>query len=218
MVALTVLIAFLGLAIIKPWGAQVSPKIAQVSIPVMLGPVLVTPPPSRSSPPSRPVAAGRTVPSAALSAELHDTTVHRDAWGISVVVVPAGMQRFDGGGPGLAERWMPIDVAHGAAWNMARRGTAESSGDAVLAIGATMPADITPLDVRFWRLDDADEPREIAPVPVDSPDQGMQLWLPDPANSTAIGTWPSGTYLINVTIRERVVHLVMIVRGDVSTI
>ena len=128
-------------------------------------------------------------------------------------MVPAVTKRFDVNGPILAERWMEIDVAHGAAWNLARDGAAEESGDAVLAIGATMPAEVTPLGVRFWRLDDPSGPHEVAPVLLHGSDHRKQLWLPDPANSTAIGTWRPGTYRIDVTFGPRVVRLVMIVRG-----
>jgi hypothetical protein len=224
-VAGVVVIVFLGLAIAKPWSlpgdddlalARSAAASAVASVSTRAPAIAVaTPRPSRA--PSRPVALPTNLPSEPLGAELQAATVRRDAWGISAVVVPAGMQRFDVGGPGLAERWMPIDVAHGAAWNLALEGTAESWGDAVLALGATVPEAASPLSVRFWRLDDTDDPREISAVAVPEAGDGTQLWLPDPANSTAIGTWPAGTYRIDVTVGSRVVRLVMIVRGDLST-
>jgi hypothetical protein len=54
-------------------------------------------------------------------------------------------------------------------------------------------------------------------VPVGRSDRGIRLWLPDHANSTAIGTWSAGTYGISVKVGDRIVHLVMVVRAGVTT-
>jgi hypothetical protein len=212
-----VAIAFLGLAITKPWGPDIGPAVAQQ-------PEVLTPAPSVSAvAPSLRVAALRrppavmTLPSGPFSAEVVGATVRRDAWGIRAVVVPAGAERFDVGGPGLAERWMPIDVPAGAVWNLGLRGTPERWGDTVLALGPTTPADVQPVDVRFWRFDDADVRREIAAVPVPTPKGGTHLWLPDPANSTTIGTWPAGVYQIDLVADARTVRMVVIVEDDLST-
>ncbi len=212
-------VSLIGLAILKPWVPPPDLRADGVSTSgSTIAPSFGNAAPSRAptSATPRPIVQATPLPFLPRAAELLGTAARHDDWGIRAVVVPAVTMRFDVNGPVLAERWMSIDVAHGAAWNLAREGAAESSGDAVLAIGATTPAEVTPLGVRFWRLDDVSGPREIEPVLLQSPDQQTQLWLPDPANSTRIGTWPPGSYRIDVTDGERVVRLVIIVRGEPS--
>lgn len=207
------IVSFVGLAIVKPW---VPPPDSRAAGPSVLASIAGrSPGPTRTLPPA--VAKATPLPFVPTATDLLGATSRRESWGIREVVVPSVTKRFDVDRPGLTERWISIDVAHGAAWNLARGGAVENSGDAVLAIGATLPADVKPLSVRFWRLDEIAAVREITPRPLDSADHAVRLWLPDPADATAIGTWSPGTYRIDVTAEERIVHLVMVVRDDLST-
>ena len=207
------IVSFVGLAIVKPWVPPPDSRAAEPSpLALIAG---LSPGPTKTLLPT--VAEATPLPFVPTAIDLLGATSRRESWGIREVVVPSVTKRFDVDRPELTERWISIDVAHGAAWNLTGGGAVENSGDAVLAIGATMPPGVKPLSVRFWRLDDAAAVREIAPRPLDNADPAVRLWLPDPTEATAIGTWSPGTYRINVTAGERVVHLVMVVRDDLST-
>ncbi len=207
-----VAVAFLGAAIVKPWDRPAG----GVGVPPAATPPAATPsapPPASATPVPTllPVAVATPFPFAPLPAEVAAVTRERDGWGVRAVVVPAAFRRIHAGGPDLVERWMSIDVTVGAAWNLAMGGTPEVTGDAVLALGATTPVGTVPRSVRFWRLDAAGGPREIAPTAIPGREHGMLLWLPDPDEASPIGTWSSGTYRIDVGLDARVVHLVMVV-------
>ena len=135
------------------------------------------------------------------------------------IVVPAGLHPAgDGTGLGLSERWQAIDVGSGSAGDLATADTAIETGDDVVALGVTTPNDALPLDVRFWRLEAGDVVQRILPRPVPGREAGSWLWLPDPHEATARGTWPAGTYRIDVLLGSRIVRLATIVPTGVSAL
>jgi hypothetical protein len=127
------------------------------------------------------------------------------------VVPPNGRPLGDGSGTGLAERWLAVDVAAGAAWDIGVTGTAVESGEDVLALGVTTPDDALPLDIRFWHLEADDEVRRVVPRSVPGPEAGSWLYLPDASDQTAVDGWPAGTYQVDVLLGPRIVRLVTIV-------
>ena len=213
MIVGAVLVSFIGVAIFKPWVPSPSPDSSAAEPSPLALIAAPSPDPTNASPPTAPEMT--PLPFIPHPAELLGIASAHDAWGFRAVVVPSVTKRFDVDGPVLTERWMSIDVAHGEMGNPANGDTAENEGDAVLAIGPTLPAGVKALGFRFWRFDDTPDPREIMPVPValpaGHPDRGIRLWLPDSANSTAIGTWSPGRRDLR-EVADGIVHLVMVVR------
>jgi hypothetical protein len=111
-----------------------------------------------------------------------------------------------------------MDVGDGAALGVGAAGTAIQAGDDVIGLGVTTPDDAMPLDVRFWRLEPGDIVRRIVPRPVLGREAGSWLWLPDPHEATIRGTWPAGTYRIDVLLGPRIVRLVTVVPTGVPAL
>jgi hypothetical protein len=189
-------VAFIALAIVKPWEAN-QPIVATASGSIAPGPSTVVSPSPHATGPAGPVT----------PAELVAAAGPRDAWGLRAVVVPAdGLPLGNRFGTGLVERWLRIDVSPGARFSAPLTGTVVQPGDAVMALGVTTPNDAMPLDVRFWRLEPPVAPRRVVAVPVPGPEAGSWLWLPDPTDATSLGSWPSGTYSIDVLLGPTVVR------------
>jgi hypothetical protein len=201
-------VAFIALAVLKPWDA---------------GPAAV--PPESALATDQPVAAaipgvgGDPFANPATPADLIARSSIREAWGVRAIVVPANLHPAgDGTGLGLSERWQAIDVGSDAALDFANAGTAVEAGDDVVALGVTTPNDALPLDIRFWRIEAGDTVQRILPRPVPGREAGSWLWLPDPREATVRGTWPAGTYRIDVLLGSRIVRLVTIVPTGVPAL
>jgi hypothetical protein len=133
--------------------------------------------------------------------------------------VPASLHLVgDTAGSGLTERWLATDVGPGAAKEPGSSGTAIETGDDVVALGVTTPDDAMPLDIRFWRLEPGAVVRRIVPRPILGREAGSWLWLPDPHEATIRGTWPAGTYRIDVLLGPRIVRLVAVVPTGVPAL
>ena len=208
-------VAFIALAVIKPWDA------GRAAVPTPAADVVSSPP--ASSPPAKP-AVGALAPfeHPPTPADLIRATVRRSEWGVRAVVVPqGGAPSGDGTGSGLAERFQAIKVgdgADGAALDAGAAGIAARAGDDVIGLGVTTPDDAMPLDVRFWRLEPGDVVRRIVPRPIFGREAGSWLWLPDPREATIRGTWPAGTYRIDVLLGPRIVRVVTVVPTGVPAL
>jgi hypothetical protein len=208
-------VVFIALAVLKPWDAGrtavASPAAAAV------------PSPPGSSASAKPVAAALApFEHPPTPADLIRATVRRSEWGVRAVVVPQGeAPAGDGTGSGLAERFQAIDVsdgADGADLDLGAASTAVKAGDNVIGLGVTTPDDAMPLDVRFWRLEPGAVVRRIVPRPVRGREAGSWLWLPDPHEATLRGTWPAGTYRIDVLLGPRIVRLLTVVPTGVPAL
>jgi hypothetical protein len=205
-VAVIVAIAFVGLALAKPWDS---------------GRALSSVAPSGNAPPaaSDNLGAAQPTPFAIppTPADMAAAASNRHDWGVRAIVVPATREpRGDGTDSGLAERWLPVDVDSGAAWDSSVTGVAVEPGDEVVALGLTTPDDEMPLDVRFWRFEPGVTTRRIVPRPLAGPEAGSWLFLPDLRETTVLGTWPAGTYRIDVLLGQRIVRLVTVVPPGVA--
>ena len=201
-----VAITFVSLALWKPWDRG-SARPGGIPRPGASGLVAdATRNPSPSANPDVPPFPTPIDPFPTKETLLASTTTQR-SWGIRTVVLPGGTTPAGGAGR-LAERWLPIDVAVGAAWTLADNSAIGGSTDDILAIGVTTPDDALPLDVRFWRLDRSAFPERVVAIAIPGPEPASWLWLPDPAQATVLGTWPAGTYRIDVLLGPRIVRLV----------
>lgn len=209
-VAIAALVVAIGLvaAFLKPWDAVAPPGTTgsdgKTSAPA--GSAVAAGRSPASSPRDFPA---RTPFATFLSNEaVLAATTSRSAWGVRAVVVP-GDGEAAGATPALAERWLGIDVAAGAAWTLGGGGSVAGPHDDVLALGVTTPDDALPLDVRFWRLDQDLLPQRVIPIAIPGPEPASWLWFPDPTSTTVLGTWPAGTYRIDVLLGPRIVRLVV---------
>jgi hypothetical protein len=209
-------VAFFGLAVAKPWDIQ------RGTIAVASGSGALRSPAAsggQSATPTGPVAAPTPYVTPATLADLVAASSDRHAWGVRAVVVPSnGEPTGDGSGRGLAERWLAINVDAGAAWDVGVTGTAVEAGDDVVALGVTTPDDALPLDVRFWRLEEGGGIRRIVARPVPGLEAGSWLFLPALNAATVLGTWPAGTYRIDVLLGSRIVRLLTIVPSGVTAV
>jgi hypothetical protein len=203
--------AFIALSVLKPW------DVGRAAVPAAS--TLASDPTVTASSPNvatSPIAAVTATPglggdpfaNPATPADLIARSSIREAWGVRAIVVPANLHPAgDGTGSGLSERWQAIDVGSDAELDLANAGTAVETGDDVVALGVTTPNDALPLDIRFWRLEAGDAVQRILPRPVPGREAGSWLWLPDPREATVRGTWPAGTYRIDVLVGPRIVRL-----------
>jgi len=204
-------IAFIGVALWKPWDAAPGRIAGPSPEPGGSGAATARTPTGDSSSAAAVVEPTRPIPTPmqpfpANGTILATTSMHRD-WGLRTVVLPPTERRTTTN-DGLVERWLGIDVAAGAAWTLAGESAIGGPADDVVAIGVTTPDIALALDVRFWRLDRSAFPERVIPIPIPGPEPASWLWLPDPAQATALGTWPAGTYQIDVLLGPRIVRLV----------
>lgn len=212
--------AFVLIALLKPWnagggGAATVPPGGSGSSSTTVSPgSRAAPAPGGSS--AVQVPAPAPFPSSPTAADLVASSRPHTDWGIRAIVVPAGRSpRGDGSGAGLTERWSAVDLA-GDVWDLGAHGSPVGAADAVFALGVTTPVDALPLDMRFWRMGAAGTPARIVPIPIPGPDPGSWLWRPDPTDATMLGTWPAGTYRIDVLLGSRIVRLITNVPGTLG--
>ena len=212
-----VAVVFVGFALVKPWnGERAIALIPQT--PALPTPATASAPASPSTPasPMPPAATPLALPP--LPVDLASVSTSRSAWGIRAVILQSSELPRSGSASGLAERWLAVDVAAGAAWDLGATGTAATPSDDVMALGVTTPDDEMPLDVRFWRLGPGDAIHRVVPRPVRGPEAGSWLYQPDPSVATGVGGWPAGTYRIDVLLESRIVRLVTIVPGGAPAV
>jgi hypothetical protein len=120
----------------------------------------------------------------------------------------------------LSERWVDAAVpatgppVPGSNEASLADGPLGDPSDLTFALGVTTPPDALALDVRFWRVSEDRGWARILPKPIPGPEPSAWLWRPDDAWSTADGTWPSGTYRLDVLLGTRIVRLEVVVPGD----
>jgi hypothetical protein len=211
--ASAVVAALLVIAIVKPWNPgpaptprPTSPAVAEVA---SLAPVPSTPASPDSSAPA--------VPAGHVSSQaLVDAASDRLIWGMRAIVQS---RRGVLAGPLLAERWASAPVPAtgpaipGAFDDTPLDGPLGDVADAAYALAVTTPPDAMPLDVRFWRTSEDRGWVRLLPLPIAGREPGSWLWRPDPTWSTVDGTWPSGTYRVDVLLGPRIVRLEAVLAG-----
>ena len=114
------------------------------------------------------------------------------------------------------ERWGQADLT-GNDWDLGVVVSPALETDAVVALGITTPAGDLPLDIRFWKLGAVATPSRSLGLPIGGPDPGSWLWLPPRAADTTLGSWPAGTYRIDVLLGSRITRLVTVVPGGLGS-
>lgn len=205
-------IAFLGLAIAKPWSG---------------GRVEASPAPSpsvvaRASPSPSPASSSIRV-DAVDWPTLMAAVVPHDAWGIELLSSPGGSTAVQGrtitlaGGQRLVDRWWPIlalpdDPAPGGSAS-ASRPPMQAPGGAVSTVlgngpapirflGVTSPAVEAAIDLRVWFVpEDGSAARWLDIRPLVG-DLGLGEWiLPPPLDGgTPLAQWPSGFFRIDALV------------------
>jgi hypothetical protein len=200
-------VLFLGLAIWKPWDR---PSVSASAGPRSSAGVIATPPAvaagSATPIPSRPPVASDYGPFPS-DAELLAATTREPIWGVRALVQRPGGPIFTGR-QNVVERWAaaaPDAVEGDANFPVA----IAQPDDEVAAIGVTTADDALPLDVHFWRENDAAPPERLAPVAIAGPDAGSWVWRADPTHATDRGTWQAGRYEIDVLLGPRIVRLLV---------
>ncbi len=224
-VALGLVVAFLALAIAKPWGGEPQrtadgrDPLATLgpvpTRPVEGGPTSAPPTPNPSSlrpvPESLPAVPGVDplgVPFTPSADELWAVTRPRSEWGIRMVVFApaAGSTRVDDRAT-LAERWiasLPDADGRGAR----ARGLPALPGDLVMAVGLTAPGGVSidPDRVRIWRAEEGDLPQRIPiqAVPGEAGDTGL---FTAGGVATSLESWPRGSYRIDVLLPDGIARM-----------
>ena len=190
-----VVVAGLGLAVVKPWGATSESAVATASAPAE---VAETAPATTDAPTvPKPAVTGRQEGPIGLTAPLlswatADAALRdHDAWGIRTLIAdpdpdPAAATTE----AQVVERWTEIRADRSPT-----KAIHLLSGDrAILAIGLTFPHDQAPLDTRLWReVEDGWE--WLATDALDETDlQGSWLFAPPKVGGGYLATWPPGRY------------------------
>ncbi len=216
LVAIVVLTAFVGAALLKPWEGGPAPLRSA-------GPAASRPPVAGASssigPAASPDETGALLPGRPFrlptDVEVVDAArVHPD-WGVRAVIAPGAA---DGAqpptSPVLADQWQAIGTPPDApAVEVGTYAVGPASDDEVLALGVTTPADALALDVRIWAIADDGTLRRESPRPIAGPETGSLLWRPDPRDVTRVGGWPGGKYRIDVLLAKGIVRVAV----DVQT-
>ena len=217
LIAALVAVGFLGVAIWKPWtGGPATPSgapspgstPAAAAVPV---PGVGSPAAPSAGPAVVPSPIAATAPHFPSEATMLAATTPERVWGTRAIAIRDGPPGFPGE-PHVVERWSPAEAAVvGGAPPTAATAPVIDAHDDVAALGVTTLDDELALDVRFWVLPDGEPPRRLAPLPFSGPEPGSWLWVADPSFRTAAGTWPGGTYRIDVLTSTRIVHLMVVV-------
>ncbi len=205
-VALVVLVAFLGAAIVKPWeiAARLDPA---------AGHRATASEAARSAEPAttvEPRPSADRVAGPRPGEDLRAAATPHSGWGVR------GIARLTGSGATealmLADRWTAVDVAVAGDVQITGTVAAGATGDIVLAVEVTAPPDGLILELRVWRID-AQGSHRIAPRPVPGPETGSWLWLPDPTQETPAGGWAQGMYRFDVVSGPRIVRIAVSMPG-----
>jgi hypothetical protein len=174
----------LVLAIVKPWGGAAGDGTADRPSPVARA----------SEAPDAPVSAPGPIAAATdprIAARYLSVLRTRDSWGIRAVIAAPGH-------PDLAERWVAAELGRRLGDDpMTTR--LDASGNEVLALGVTTPADATPLAIRVWQTGPngtlvwLDARRVASDLPA-----GELLLLPPTLDGEAARQWPAGDYRIDL--------------------
>ena len=179
-----VVVLALGLAILKPWGGVSGDRTSAGDAASGSPAPAVTNPPGA---PDRPTAA--TDPREAV--RYLSVLRTRDSWGVRAVIASPGH-------PDLAERWVAADSRRRAGGpDLTTR--LDASGNEVLALGVTTPADTMPIAIRAYRIGSDGEPTwlDARRVASDLP-AGEHLLLPPSIDGVATRVWPAGDYRIDL--------------------
>jgi hypothetical protein len=186
-----VVVAGIGLAVIKPWGGDPSMIAEASAIPASMAP--------EERPTVEPRASASTVADApyGLDAPLLDwpeadaALQPRADWGIRTLVVdpepPPDVMRSV---LQVVERWTGIETDREPVQDV----ELGSSDREILALGLTYPDDEAPLDARLWRAVDGGW-EWLAADRLGPPDDGTMLFSPPRVGGAYLATWPPGRYL-----------------------
>lgn len=228
-VVLLAVAAVLALSILKPWdagaaGSDAAPDPAAVAVPAPTGAVTALPAatPGGRSPADDGATPGRTawpddrtprppavfeptaLPAIPDAAALAEVLRPRDEWGLRAIVFePATGTTQAAADARLVERWIQTDV-EGSRRSL--NAPAAFAGDAVVALGITAPPGVRPVAVRIWRLSELELPQRVAVEEVAGPGPFGVLWRAGRA-ATALGTWPRGSYRVDVVLADRIVRI-----------
>ncbi len=191
-----VVVAGIGLAVLKPWVSPVPESQAARATPPGSGAIgdvaTAVPAPSRSSAPAV-IDSTPPIPWSIASEALEP----HDAWGVRAIVrgrETGSGTPGDGPGAGLVERWTELETATGG-METALLSTADQG---VLALGLTFPPDELPVDVRIFRETERGwQWLDAEPIGV-SPAVGAFLFAPPRIGGVVRSTWPTGAYRIEV--------------------
>lgn len=227
-VVLLAVTAVLAVSILKPWDAGAAspdgaaPDPGVVGLPVPTGAAVALPAEAPGGPgdssadpdgtaapadrtPRPPSAMEPTVLPAIPGPEgLAEALLPRDEWGLRAIVFePATGAVQAGPDARLVERWIRADV-EGSRRSL--NAPAAFAGDAVVALGLTAPPGVQPVAVRIWRLSELELPQRVAVEEIPGPGPFGVLWRPG-RSATALGTWPRGSYRVDVVLADRVVRI-----------
>jgi hypothetical protein len=203
-------VALIGVAIIKPWAPNTETAIDPSHVPSSSPPPAASPGPLRTATPD--LLAMMQIDWAAIGAALRP----HDDWGIRILVL--GTMTTDPPMPsagGLTEFWAPLNSSPENSDADAFVSFSEGIGR-IAAIGVTTPLDEGPLDVRVWD----NRAEGWLPVgvngftPREDPTARL-LTVPDGWSSD--GAWPPGTYRIDVLGEYGVKHFDLHLDGNRET-
>jgi hypothetical protein len=218
LVTTAVVVALLVVAVVKPWNLPSRPIPAEPSRSPAPGAVAAAS--GAAGPPSPAGPAPSSVPGFPFAPRSDDalTAVAEDraGWGMRAIVQS---RRGILAGSLLAERWSSVDVPAsgepipGAFDGIPLADQLSDVADVAYALGVTAPPDAMPLDIRFWRTSEDRGWVRLLPEAIPGPEPGSWLWRPDPLWATVDGTWPSGTYRVDVLLGPRIVRLEAVLGG-----
>ncbi len=217
-IGVAVIVAALGLAVLKPWAGE-EPGAAAVAS--------ATVPPTPATPePSTIDTRGALVPP--LWADVRSVVARHDDWGIRTIVLgsdpaaapdptttpdQATSPPPPDGAPDdgrYAERWFAADVDGG------EDGTAivDEAAGRIIALGLTFPPTETPLDVRIWLDHEGGELEWMDAHPInDVPGRGAHLYLRRGVAGAAVRAWAPGRYRMDVLVGDGVRRIDVLIRG-----
>jgi len=198
-----VVAAALVLAIVKPWGGTGTAGSADTGVPTPATAATDLPAavPGRSTAATDPQEAVRYL----------SVLRTRDSWGVRAVIAAPGH-------PDLAERWVAAE-SRGRAGGPDLTTRLDASGNEVLALGVTTPAEATPLAIRAYRIAADGEPTwlDARRVASDLP-AGELLLLPPAEDGVAASHWPAGDYRIDLLMGTWIERLsVQVARAAAGT-
>ena len=221
---LVVLVAFVAVALVKPWQTAATPSVAEA---LPSGSPSLASPPSPPSPTPGPVAEAPVRTGAAgRDQQAFGDAVRglrtRDGWGIRALVddgpraVDRGLRGDGGTRRALREVWLPAPWDGGSWWSW---GGGPASSDPLMvpndsrdvaALGVTSPADSPLLDVRVWRLTGGGTRlpvRRIEGVAASS------IMLLPPTAPRAPARWEPDVYRLDVLTAREVRRITVVVGG-----
>ena len=194
-VGLVVVVAALGLAVVKPWGGD-APGIAAVPS---------SAPPPASAEPLVTSTRGALVPPT--WSDILTVVSRRTEWGIRTIVIgaatapssatPSSATPSSAASQRYAERWVAADLN-----GLDQASAVVKGGDgAIVALGVTFPQDETPLAVRIWLDHAGGEIEWMDAQPIDAvPARGAYLFLRRSVAGAAVRSWGPGRYRVEVLL------------------